>query len=404
MIPANTAIARATSLLRACVASRESQRERSVMQLLPSVGWGGAERLACTMHRQAQARGWRSTFDAPRLKALETGLWEDGGRDRGGALGEAVDGDRARSEVLRAWAMEARARVERERPAIVHAHLAYPDRFGAALVASAGRPLVCSFQLLPEPGRWWSPDEVFAWRSDTLLERVGRFLSRVTFVGPSEDDVRRLRALVGPRATVERVVNCPPLPRVNEPEATAFAWREGAVRLLSVGRLVPQKGFDRMIDALADARLARASWQWVIVGAGPEERALRERIEQRGLSERVVIETDRRGSQMYPSADVVLCPSRSEGFPLVPMEAVEAGVCVKVSRIAAHEELFAKEPAAVLPEDGPGWAEAIEALVTSPSARDALRARERAALPEDFRAETSQGYERVYERAWRGQE
>lgn len=392
-------VMRAIELVRAMAPSRERAEDKRVVHLLPSVGWGGAERLACTMHRQAQARGWRSSFEAPMLRELEVGLFEDGGRERGGALANAPTNERDRSRVLREWATETRARVKEARATVVHAHLAFPDRFGAALVASAGRPLVCSFQLLPEPGRSWSRDEVFGWRSDTLLERVGPWLERVTYVGPSEDDVRRLRALVGPRARVERVVNCPPLPRVNEPPASEFVWRTGVCRLLSVGRLVRQKGFDRMIDALASERLRSLGWQWVIVGSGPDEAALRAQIEARGLGDRVVIETDRRGSAMYPSADLVLSPSRSEGFPLVPMEAVEAGVCVKVSKIAAHEELFAKEPGALLPEDERAWPEALEMLILSDRGRDDERKYQRRALPEDFRKDTSEGYARIYERA-----
>jgi len=391
--------ARAIELGRAMLTARGPCVQRRVVHVLPSVDWGGAERLACTMHRQAQARGWSSSFEAPMLRSLEVGLYEDGARERGGALMEPPQSESDRSRVLREWAREARARVERERPAVVHAHLAFPDRFGAALVASAGRPLVCSFQLFPEPGRAWSRDEVFGWRSDTLLQRVGPWLDRVTYVGPSEDDVRRLRALVGPKAKVERVVNCPPLPRVNEPAASAFEWRKGVCRVLSVGRLVRQKGFDRMIEAMASERLRALPWQWVIVGAGPDEAALRALIAARGLSDRVVIEGDRRGSAMYPSADLVLCPSRSEGFPLVPMEAVEAGVCVKVSKIAAHEELFAKEPSAILPEDEREWPEALEMLILSDRGRDDERKYQRRALPEDLRQKTSEGYARIYERA-----
>lgn len=394
-----SSVERSVELIRAMRTAHERSVPRRVVQLLPSVGWGGAERLACTMHRQAQARGWSSSFAAPMLRSLEVGLYEDGARAPGGVLMDAPTTDRERSRVLREWARETRERVERERPAVVHAHLAFPDRFGAALVASAGRPLVCSFQLLPEPGRSWSRDEVFGWRSDTLLQRVGPWLERVTYVAPSEDDVRRLRALVGRKAKVERVVNCPPLPRVNEPEASAFEWRPGVCRVLSVGRLVRQKGFDRMIEAMASERLRALPWQWVIVGAGPDEAALRAQIAARGLSDRVVIETDRRGSAMYPSADLVLSPSRSEGFPLVPMEAVEAGVCVKVSKIAAHEELFAKEPSAILPEDERAWPEALELLILSDRARDDERKHQRRGLPEDLRSETDRGYARIYERA-----
>jgi glycosyltransferase involved in cell wall biosynthesis len=284
----------------------------------------------------------------------------------------------------------------------VHAHLPFPDRFGAALIASAGRPMVVSFQLLPEPGRPWSLDECFGWRSDNVLARVGPWLSRVIFVAPSEDDAARLRALLGPRARVERVANCPPLPRVREPEAPPFAWKPDHVRLLSVGRLVSQKGFDRVMDALAHESLSALAWQWVIAGGGPEETALRAQIAARGLADRVQIATDRRASSMYPSADLVLCPSRSEGFPLVPMEAAEAGVLAVLSPIASHEELFAKAPETLLSRDEREWPAQIARWITDAPERERAKRRQREALAVDPRAATADAYDALYRSALAG--
>lgn len=375
----------------------------SVVHLVPSVGWGGLERLAATMHRLSLARGLRSTLDAPSLAILQQGFWEEGVLDvRPSPDALAHDhamSDRDRAATLRRWAHEARARVTEHRPSVVHAHLPYPDRFGAALVASAGRPLVASFQLMPERGRTFSRDEVFGFRSDTLLDRVGPWLSRVIFVAPSIDDERRLRAIVGPRARVVRVTNCPPLPRVREPDNAAFSWPRDAVRLLAVGRLVRQKGFDRLIDALASDVLAPLAWHLAIVGGGPEEPALRAQIEARALGARVTIDTQRRAASLYATADVLVAASRSEGFPLVPLEAIEAGVPVLLSPIAAHRELMAQRSEALLPDDVARWPDFLARWIRDAEARLALRRAQRSALPEDLRAPTFDAYAQLYREA-----
>ncbi|MBL8681895.1 MAG: glycosyltransferase [Myxococcales bacterium] len=394
---------RTIEIARAVVDSVGRAPGRGVVHLVPSVGWGGAERLACTLHRLAQERGWRSTFEAPAIDTIEAGAWEDGAIERCASRASAPETDRARSSVLRAWAYETRARVAALAPSVVHAHLAFPDRFGAALVASAGRPMIATFQLLPQRDRHFSRDEVFGFRSDTLLERVGHFLSRVTFVAPSEEDVGRLRVILPRSAKVVRVANCPPLARVRERAPSGeFCWPEGRTRVLSVGRLVEQKGFDRLIDALASGAVRERAWHLLIAGDGPEHARLQERARARGLEARVTIDRERRAAALYGGADLVVCPSRSEGYPLVPMEAIEAGRAVVASSIGAHRELFSTCDSALLPEDEGAWPEVLATLLESEHARRALFEREQRALPKDPRAETSSAYERLYREAAHG--
>jgi glycosyltransferase involved in cell wall biosynthesis len=61
-------------------------------------------------------------------------------------------------------------------------------------------------------------------------------------------------------------------------------------------------------------------------------------------------------------ASWALAPSRSEGMPLAPMEAMEARVPVLASDIGAHRELFSAAPGSLLPTDEARWPEALGAL------------------------------------------
>lgn len=100
------------------------------------------------------------------------------------------------------------------------------------------------------------------------------------------------------------------------PERTAF---------VAVGRLDPQKGFDRLIDAFAVPALA--GMRLTIWGEGGARARLEAQIAARGLGDRVRLpgRTQAPGAWIDPDATFVLS-SRFEGFPNVLAEAMSAGM------------------------------------------------------------------------------
>lgn len=103
------------------------------------------------------------------------------------------------------------------------------------------------------------------------------------------------------------------------------------LRILAVGRLVWQKGFDLLLEAVA--RLPRTyDWTLTIVGSGPMEAQLRERASRWDLAGRVrFLGTIESLGQLFVATDIVAVPSRFEGFPNVPLEAMLHGCAVVVS-------------------------------------------------------------------------
>jgi glycosyltransferase involved in cell wall biosynthesis len=364
----------------------------SIVYLLPSLGWGGAERLACTMHRLACARGWTSRIDAPDLAALTRGIAEDTGeRPSARARAAGSEGD------LGTWARAASRRVAEGHPDVVHAHLPYPDRLGAVAIAARGRPLVVTFGLLPEQERTWTLDLVLHTRSDRVLAVASRVVPRARFVAVSAADAQNLARRVPARRLVY-IANGPPLPPVAPPVLAPPPWPEdrAVVRLLSIGRLHRQKGFDRLIAALADPEVRDARWHWLLAGDGDEREALARAVADADLAARVSWVRDYPAAQLYPTADLVLSPSRWEGLPLVPMEAAEAGVPVVASAIAPHRELFGSASARLLPEDPTRWPAALARWITTPAARAELARAQREALPSDPRQNMWEAYEALY--------
>lgn len=96
--------------------------------------------------------------------------------------------------------------------------------------------------------------------------------------------------------------------------------------LLAVGRLVPQKGFDLLIEAFARIAADRPAWDLVIVGAGLEDAALKDRASRLGLAERIVLPGNVGNiPAWYRRASLFVLSSRFEGFPMTLMEAMSYG-------------------------------------------------------------------------------
>ncbi len=101
-------------------------------------------------------------------------------------------------------------------------------------------------------------------------------------------------------------------------------------RMVAMGRLAPQKGFDRMIQYLSDYPLP-FKWQLEIYGHGEQVDIdpLQDLIDETGQSDciRLMGRTSEPGA-VLGHADVFVLPSRAEGMPNVALEALACGTPV----------------------------------------------------------------------------
>jgi glycosyltransferase involved in cell wall biosynthesis len=143
----------------------------------------------------------------------------------------------------------------------------------------------------------------------------------------------------------------------------------GARQLLAVGRLDRDKGYDLLLQALAQMR---SRPQLTIVGEGPHRPELEALIASLGLAQRVRLVGSR--GNPYPiiaSADGFVLSSRSEGFPNAVLEALALGAPVIVTPVAGLERLLADTPSATIAREisARAIAEALDEFCARPVCR-----------------------------------
>jgi len=77
---------------------------------------------------------------------------------------------------------------------------------------------------------------------------------------------------------------------------------------------------------------------------------------------------------LYREAGVVVCPSSSEGLPLVALEAASAGACIVASDIPAHLEVLGPRAITFPSGDAAALRDSLARLMHNPSALEACRA------------------------------
>ena len=210
-----------------------------------------------------------------------------------------------------------------------------------------------------------------------LLDRSG---ARLSF--SSGALARRFIEAAGPELGEplgQRSIVCPMGVELGPPPPAARP-HGGRCRLLFVGRLVPIKGIDVLLAALA--RLGEG-FELTIAGDGPEREPLERRAAELGVADRVSLVGEVRAlfrDTLLAGADVVVVPSieiagRTEGMPVTVLEAIAAGTPVVVSATGGLAELPVSVPK-VPPGDPAALAAALLPLA-SRERRDRLLARQR---------------------------
>lgn len=159
-------------------------------------------------------------------------------------------------------------------------------------------------------------------------------------------------------------------------DAATPPQKVGPLRALGVGRLVPKKGFDVLVEACAILKHRGFQFETIIVGENGEHTAeLRQRIEAHGLGNdiRLIGPLAQAGLYAeYQHADIFCLPCRvldngdRDGLPNVLMEAMACGLPVITTPVSGIPEIIkdGHNGTLVPPDDAEALADAIERIST----------------------------------------
>ena len=278
--------------------------------------------------------------------------------------------------------------VRRERPDVVYV---YHEPYGVATFQAF---LASSRAGLPSLGFYSSQN--IAKRYPWPFSAGERFVyRRATFaIAPASGaaDVLREKGYAGPVEVIQFGID----PDIFHPDGPLDegGLRSGTDTLTIgyVGRLVPEKGVETLLEALA--LLPARNFKAIIAGTGPSERALKRRTAQLGLVDRVTwggyVPYEETPS-VYRGIDVLVLPSRTaarwkEQFGRVVIEAVACGACVAAADSGELPRVIAATHGGwTFPEGDPeALAGRLERLQASPSELAECRRRGHATVLERF--------------------
>ncbi len=192
---------------------------------------------------------------------------------------------------------------------------------------------------------------------------------------------RHLRDLADDPARVDLVYHGLDFSRFPDAPERPLRDPDAPIHLLSVGRLVEKKGFDRLIAALA-LLPDRVDWHWIHIGGGDLKTPLRAQAEGAGINTRITW----RGACDQPevvaamrAADLFVLPSRvaadgdRDGLPNVLMEAASQKLAILSTPVSAIPEFIDSGTHGVLSDDAPdALAQAITDLADEPKTTQAM--------------------------------
>jgi glycosyltransferase involved in cell wall biosynthesis/peptidoglycan/xylan/chitin deacetylase (PgdA/CDA1 family) len=231
---------------------------------------------------------------------------------------------------------------------------------------------------------------------------LGRKVAEAAFVATISHDNRRLIVAECGEHVAEKVhvLRAGVDTRLFAPSALKPGQPCDALRIVCVGTLHEVKGQPHLIEACRLLAGEGIDVRCRLIGAGPDEKALRAQIEEAGLAESVVVAGQRTRQQVVAElwrADALVAPSvptragRREGIPVVLMEAMSTGLPVVASAISGIPELVEHEVSGLLvpPRDAAAIARAVRQLAADPALRERLGRAARKRVLAEFDLEDS---------------
>lgn len=245
--------------------------------------------------------------------------------------------------------------IKAEQPDIIHAHSPALNGFAAVKAGRAANlPVVYEVRAFWEDAavnHGWCQEGGLRYRLTRKLE--DHVLARVDAITTICDGLRQ--DLLGRGLAASKITVIPnavdtlrfSVIKQKDNELVKSLGLDKCLVLGFLGSFYAYEGLDLLLDALPAIRLKNPSVRLLLVGGGPQERALKQQVKALGL-ERQVIFTGRVDHQdvarFYSLVDLLIYPRKSNRLtelvtPLKPLEAMAQGKPCLVSDVGGHHEL-----------------------------------------------------------------
>ncbi len=230
------------------------------------------------------------------------------------------------------------------------------------------------------------------WAYGTLEKLAGAYCDRVIFVNRELRELAIRRRLLPAEKclTIHNGVNLKKFSptsraRLRTEARNTLGLTSDEVIILVIGQLDRQKQSLILpeIAARLDVHRPSAGWRMLVVGSGPLEREMANRLHELDLTRRVrLIGWQDDPAQIYAAADIVLLPSLWEGLSLTLLEAQASGLPIVASDITGNREVVTPRSGITCsPRDASAYAAALGRLIDTRDLCEAMGAagRQRAA-------------------------
>jgi glycosyltransferase involved in cell wall biosynthesis len=270
--------------------------------------------------------------------------------------------------------------IRRFRPDVVHTHLSKAGLLGRSVALATSRAVrVHTFHGTVFGGYFGST-------TSGAIVRTERFLGQRTHAVLALSDLQKhelVESQIAPAKNIHVVPLGLPLERFAPAQSdearraarSLFGIPAEAVVIVAVGRLVPIKRLDRLIEAMAIVAPVAPSVRLYLVGDGSERRALEELVATAGLGDRIIFNGWSMDSpSWYAAADVVALTSDREGTPLALIEAAAAGRPVVATDVGGVSDVVVdgRTGFVIGAEDVPGLANRLIQFASDPDLRAAM--------------------------------
>ncbi|MCB2111304.1 MAG: glycosyltransferase family 4 protein [Defluviimonas sp.] len=250
---------------------------------------------------------------------------------------------------------------------LIHAHESAPALVALLARAGTGLPLAVTYHG-SEPER---------------IAAFGRIARRADLViTPSHRSAEDLARRGGVPEAKLKVIGLGVTPPPDDPPETVARLRaellgDGDRLVLTLARLLPQKGIDILIEVVARLAPDHPGWRFAVAGDGPDGARLQALARDRGVADRLRFLGRVERPHLYLRAsDLFLLTSRWEALPFTIVEAFQSGVPAVATACSGVVELIDDDVGAVVPV---GDVPAIAAAVARVLGDETMRVRMAAA-------------------------